>query len=116
MQYEDAKVNIRGDIVRLFNERFGNGPGSPRLQPSINTVLEKVWSGRLVELNDQNLASIKVVAEHFKCTIDEALNIALGSIEFELKPTPKHRITLARGERLDVRKNKNPGVNPVTSY
>lgn len=111
--YEIKKVDIRADVVALFYKRYSNGQG---FQPTINSILEKVLSGRLVELSDHNLENIKRIALHFNCTNDDALNIALNSIEFELKETPKTRITLDKGEKVKAKKGKFTGQNPVTTY
>ena len=114
--FEDAKVNIRGDIVKLFREKFGNGAEAPSLNKTVNVIMEKNLTGRLVERADHNLIKIKQMAQHFNCTNDDALNIALNSVEFELRETPKTRITLDTGEKVKVKRGKFAGNNPVTSY
>lgn len=114
--FEDAKVNIRGDIVKLFRDKYGNGAEAPSLNKTVNVVMEKALSGKLLELTDYNFEIVKRIALHFRCSNDDALNIAFNSIEFELRETPKTRITLDRNEKVKVKKGKLSGQNPVTSY
>jgi len=46
-------------------------------------------SQNMLELSDENFKKIKVIADHFRCTCEEALNNCLNSFEFEIYKNAK---------------------------
>jgi len=114
--FEEKRITIRADLVSLYEKKYGNGSDSPSITKVVNIIFEKSLTGRLLELSDENFQSIQKIAEHFHCSNDEALNIALGSVEFELKVTHKAKITLDRSEKVMVKRGKSNQINPITRY
>jgi hypothetical protein len=108
--YQTKHIVINEYNVKLFMDRV-NGTS---LQPFVNAMLEKYFIGKLVELNDENFNKIKNISDQMKTTFSQAANDALEPFEFDVKETPKIRITL--DQKKKTIKHKVAKRNPITDY
>ena len=108
--YQTKHIVINEYNVKLFMDRM-NGTS---LQPFVNAMIEKYFLGKLVELNDENFNKVKNISDQMKTTFSQAVNEALEPFEFDVKETPKVRITL--DQKKKTIKHKIAKRNPITDY
>jgi len=59
---------------------------------AVNKEKQPEKTGHLLNVSDANYQAITKIALHFKCSHEDALDIMLNSVEFEITETAKPQI------------------------
>lgn len=112
MTFQTKHIEINPSNVKIFLERYANGIS---LQPFVNSLLEKYFAGRIVEMNDHNYSVMIALSHKLNEPPERAVNLALESVEWGLDETPKPRIQLDVNKKK-IKAGKKIQVNKITNF
>lgn len=112
--YQTKKIEINESNVKIFTERYAS---KVSIQPFTNQLLEKYFSGRLVELDDQNYKIMNELSVKLKSTIQKTANSALEAVDWSFDESPKPRVLLdTNGKKVKpIKKFKNQ-INIIKDF
>lgn len=114
MPFESKRIDVNEFNAKIFTERYGS---SMSCTAFTNQLLEKYFSGRLVEIDDHNYKVMRALSEKINNSIEKTVNLALESVDWSPDETPKPRITLDTGsKKVKPQKKVKQGINIIKDF
>lgn len=110
MTYNSKQINVSAANVKSYYDEGVDKDIS--LQAFVNRVIEKLFEGRMVEIQLKNKKQVDELAGKLKCTNQEAVNHIFNRYQFVIDETPKKKIKLDRA----VKEYRNKKINPITEF